>query len=361
MGSNDQTGGEPTMRYRLLGKSGLRVSELCLGTMTFGDERDEGWGASRDEAQRIFEAFVEHGGNFFDTANNYVGGMSERYLGELVASERDRFVVATKYTAGTRPGDPNAVGNHRKNLVQSLDASLKRLRTDYIDLYWVHVWDSVTPLDELMRALDDAVRAGKVLYLGASDTPAWVVSRANILAELRGLTPFSAIQVEYSLIQRTVERDLLPMASALGLAVLTWASLGRGLLTGKYSRGDLRLDERRRLSPDDGRRDQRSLSIAKAVDEVADELGVPSSQVAVAWLRQQHGLVVPLVGARTAGQLRETLGSLSLELEDSHLQRLDEVSRISLGFPHDFIAGLRARYIAGMGSGSIEEPLRLLV
>jgi aryl-alcohol dehydrogenase-like predicted oxidoreductase len=344
------------MRYRLLGTSGLRVSDLCLGTMTFGDERDEGWGASREEAERIFETYVAASGNFFDTANNYAGGTSERYLGELVASERDRFVVATKYTAGTRLGDPNAVGNHRKNLAQSLDASLARLKTDYIDLYWVHAWDSVTPLDELMRALDDAVRAGKILYLGASNTPAWVVSRANMLAELRGWTPFSAIQVEYSLIQRTVERDLVPMASALELGVLAWAPLGRGLLTGKYSRDDARSDERRRLSSDDSRLDQRNIAIATRVDEIADELGVPSSQVAVAWLRQRGGLVTPILGARTAGQLKETLGSSALTLDDRHLERLDEVSRISLGFPHDFLAGLRARYMAAIGSDSIEEP-----
>jgi aryl-alcohol dehydrogenase-like predicted oxidoreductase len=346
------------MHYRLLGRSGLRVSEVCLGTMTFGDENDEGWGASRAEAERIFEAFTARGGNFFDSANNYVAGTSERYLGELVASERDRFVIATKYTAGVRAGDPNAVGNHRKSLAQSLNASLERLQTDYIDLYWVHAWDFVTPLEELMRALDDAVRTGKVLYLGASDTPAWVVSRANMLAELRGWTPFSAIQVEYSLVQRTVERDLLPMAAALELAALAWAPLGRGLLTGKYSRADGRSDDRGRLSADDARRDKRNLAIADAVDEVADELGVPSSQVAVAWLRQQRGEVLPLVGARTAAQLRETLGSLSVTLEEKHLQRLEEVSRVSLGFPHDLLAALRARYAAASGPHSFEEPAR---
>jgi aryl-alcohol dehydrogenase-like predicted oxidoreductase len=346
------------MRYLQLGNSGLRVSELCLGAMTFGDERDEGWGATRKEAQRIFETFVEQGGNFVDTANNYVGGTSERYLGELVASERDRFVIATKYTAPIRAGDPNAFGNHRKNLIQSLDASLERLQTDYIDLYWVHVWDSLTPLAELMRALDDAVEAGKVLYLGASDTPAWVVSRANMLAELRGLTPFSAIQVEYSLIQRTVERDLLPMASALELATVAWAPLGRGLLTGKYSRPDARSEERSRLSLDDARRDQRNLAIAQAVDEIADELGVPSSQVAIAWLRQQPGVIVPLAGARTAGQLTENLGALSLTLEEEHLRRLDEVSRVSLGFPHEFLAGLHGRRAAAVAPHALEPPAR---
>jgi aryl-alcohol dehydrogenase-like predicted oxidoreductase len=346
------------MRYVQLGSSGLRVSELCLGTMTFGDERDEGWGATRQEAERIFESFAGEGGNFFDTANNYVAGTSERYLGQLVASERDRFVVATKYTAAVRGGDPNAIGNHRKNLIQSLDASLGRLRTDYIDLYWVHAWDSLTPLDELMRALDDVVKAGKVLYVGASDTPAWVVSRANMLAELRGWTPFSAIQIEYSLIQRTVERDLVPMASALELAALAWAPLGRGLLTGKYSRPDTGSEPGGRLSPDDARRDKHNLAIAQTVDAVADELGVPWAQVAIAWLRQQPGQIIPLVGARSAVQLRESLGGLSVTLGEEHLRRLDEASRVPLGFPHDFLAGLRARRATTVTPHTLELPMR---
>ena len=346
-----------TMRYVQLGNSGLRVSEICLGAMTFGDERGEGWGATREEAQRIFELFVGEGGNFFDTANNYVAGTSERYLGQLVAAERDRFVVATKYTAATRAGDPNAIGNHRKNLIQSLDASLDRLQTDYIDLYWVHAWDSLTPLDELMRALDDVVKAGKVLYVGASDTPAWVVSRANMLAELRGWTPFSAIQVEYSLIQRTVERDLVPMASALELAALAWAPLGRGLLTGKYSRPEAD-SAHGRLSPDDARRDQHNLAIAQAVDAVADEIGVPSAQVAISWLRQKPGQIIPLVGARSADQLRENLGGLAVTLGEEHLHRLDEASRVPLGFPHDLLAALRGRRGATVTPHTLEPPTR---
>lgn len=181
-----------TMRYKLLGRSGLRVSELCLGAMTFG--QDWGWGASKDEARHIFDAFVESGGNFIDTANYYTNGTSERFLGEMIRSERDRFVVATKYTLGMRERDPNASGNHRKNLAQSLEASLERLGTDYIDLYWVHAWDSLTPIDEVMRALDDQVRAGKVLYVGISDVPAWIVSQANTMAELRGWSPFAGLR-----------------------------------------------------------------------------------------------------------------------------------------------------------------------
>src|SRR5207237_3413522 len=261
------------MRYRLLGHSGLRVSEICLGAMTFGDEGNEGWGASREEAARIFDVFTESGGNFFDTANNYVGGTSERYLGELIASERDRYVVGTKYTAYLRPGDPNSGGNHRKSLIQALDGSLARLQTDYIDLYWVYVWDPLTPVDELMRALDDQVRAGKVLYVGMSDAPAWTVARANTLAEARGWSPFAAIQVAYSLIERSVERELIPMAKALDLAVLAWAPLGRGLLTGKYTAAGIREGQQGRLAAGDSLLNERNLAIAAAVAAVAHELG----------------------------------------------------------------------------------------
>src|SRR3990172_6669221 len=214
------------MRYKLLGKTGLRVSELCLGTMTFGEEW--GWGASKEESRKIFDAYVDAGGNFVDTANLYTGGTSEKFVGEFLKGRRERFVLATKYTLNMRPDDPNGGGNHRKSLVQSLDASLKRLGTDYIDLYWVHAWDGMTPLEETMRALDDVVRAGKVLYVGISDAPAWIVSRANTLAELKNWTPFAALQIQYNLADRTPERDLLPMAKALDIAVTPWGVLAGG-------------------------------------------------------------------------------------------------------------------------------------
>jgi aryl-alcohol dehydrogenase-like predicted oxidoreductase len=213
------------MRYQLLGRSGLRVSELCLGTMTFGE--DWGWGAPKDTSRAIFEAFTEAGGNFLDTANLYTNGTSERLLGEFIHSRRDRYVVATKYTLNMdAQGDPNGAGNHRKSMIQSVEGSLKRLNTDYIDLYWVHAWDTLTPVEEMMRAFDDLVRAGKILYIGASDFPAWQVARANTMAELRGWTSFSALQIEYSLIERTVERELIPMANGMGLTVTPWAPLG---------------------------------------------------------------------------------------------------------------------------------------
>jgi aryl-alcohol dehydrogenase-like predicted oxidoreductase len=224
------------VKYQLLGKSGLRVSELCLGAMTFGEEW--GWGASKEECHKIFNAYVDAGGNFIDTANKYTEGTSEKYIGEFISSDRDRFVLATKYTSNTRRGDPNAGGNHRKNMIQSLEASLKRVNTDYIDLYWVHAWDALTPIEEMMRALDDMVRSGKILYIGISDAPAWIVSQVNTLANLKGWTEFTGLQIEYSLIERTPERELLPMADALNIGVTAWSPLGGGFLTGKYNKSN---------------------------------------------------------------------------------------------------------------------------
>jgi aryl-alcohol dehydrogenase-like predicted oxidoreductase len=223
--------------YRLLGRSGLRVSPLALGTMTFGT--DWGWGSDRDEAKRILDAYLDRGGNFIDTANKYTNGTSERLIGELVGDRRERLVLATKYTLTMRPGDPNAGGNHRKNMVRSVEASLERLKTDYIDLLYLHAWDATTPVEEILRAMDDLVRAGKVLYVGISDTPAWQVSRMQAIADLRGWAPLVALQIEYSLIERTVERELIPMAQEMGLGVIPWSPLASGVLTGKYTRADL--------------------------------------------------------------------------------------------------------------------------
>src|SRR5918996_4783286 len=223
--------------YRLLGRSGLRVSPLALGTMTFGTEW--GWGADRDEARRIFDLYVDRGGNFVDTANQYTNGTAERFVGEFARGRRDELVIATKYTVTSRPADPNASGNHRKSMVASVEASLERLQTDYIDLLYLHIWDGVTPVEEILRAMDDLVRAGKVLYVGISDTPAWQVSRMQAIADLRGWSPLVALQIEYSLIERTVERDLIPMAWEMGLGVVPWSPLASGVLTGKYSRSDL--------------------------------------------------------------------------------------------------------------------------
>jgi len=325
------------MRYKLLGKSGLRVSELCLGTMTFGMEWK--WGSSKMESRKVYDAFRTAGGNFIDSADLYTNGTSERFLGGLMAGHREEVVLATKYTLSNPGKDPNAAGNHRKNMMQSVEASLKRLKTDYIDLYWLHIWDFMTPIEEVMRTFDDLVRQGKVLYVGISDTPAWVIARAETMAELRGWTPFVALQIEYSLIERTPERELLPMARALDLAVTPWSPLAGGILSGKYlKRGGKSRDAKRNLQPD-----ERKTRISQAVSAVAKDVGRSPAQVALAWLRQQPGVVIPIIGARTPAQLKDNLGSVDLTLEEPQLKHLDDASRIELGFPHDFLTSETVR------------------
>lgn len=323
------------MKYRLLGNSGLRVSELALGTMTFGEEW--GWGAAKDEARRIYDAYREAGGNFVDTANVYTNGASERLLGEFLQGHREQVVLATKYTNSTSAGDPNAGGNHRKSMAQAVEASLKRLKTDYIDLYWLHIWDQLTPVEEVMRAFDDLVRQGKVLYVGVSDAPAWWVAQANTLATLRGWSPFIALQIEYSLTERTVERELIPMAKSLCLGLVAWSPLAGGVLTGKYSDGqpgDARYssDMMKQFLPDR----QRQERIVAVLRKVSKETGRSLAQVALAWLRYREIPVIPIVGARKLSQFQDNLQSLSLTLTPEPVKVLDEASQIELGFPHDF-------------------------
>lgn len=327
------------MKYKLLGRSGLRVSELCLGTMTFGKEW--GWGSTKDESREVYDMFVQAGGNFVDTANLYTNGTSEEYVGEFSRSERERMVLATKYTLSMDKSDPNKSGNHRKNMVQAVDASLKRLKTDYIDLYWLHAWDYLTPVDEVMRALDDLIRAGKVLYIGISDTPAWIVSRANTLAELMGWTQFVGLQIKYSLIDRTVERELLPMARSFDMTVTPWATVGSGLLTGKLTRPELiaKRGDHRLSNTEAGKGNlvDKNITIAKELDRVADEIGRSSSQTAINWVRQQPGNIIPILGARNGEQLKDNLGCLNFELTAEQIGQLNEISHIDLGFPHDFL------------------------
>jgi aryl-alcohol dehydrogenase-like predicted oxidoreductase len=333
------------MRYKLLGHSGLRVSELCLGTMTFGE--DLGWGAPKDESRRMYDAFMEAGGNFIDTANIYTNGTSETFLGEFISSDREQVVLATKYTFATkptnahRPVDVNNSGNHRKNMLQSVEASLKRLKTDYLDLYWLHGWDALTPVEEVMRAFDDLVRQGKVLYIGISDTPAWIVSQANTLAELSGWTSFIALQIEYNLIERTPERDLLPMARAFDLGVTTWSPLGSGVLTGKYNQrgsANSRAEPTRRDVTSFVQVDEHTLAIAAEVQQVADEIRRTPAQVALNWIRQRGDTLIPILGARRLSQLQDNMACLEFRLSDAQLQRLNEVSKIDLGFPYDMLA-----------------------
>jgi aryl-alcohol dehydrogenase-like predicted oxidoreductase len=339
------------MKYKLLGKSGLRVSEICLGTMTFGEE----WGtmgANKENSKKIFDIFVNSGGNFIDTANRYTEGSSEKFVGEFIHSDRANFVVATKYTLfePERKYDINSSGNHRKNMVQSLENSLRRLKTDYIDLYWVHCWDKLTPEEEVMRALDDMIRAGKILYIGVSDTPAWIISRANTIAELHGWTQFIALQIEYSLIQRTPERDLIPMANYLDLAITPWATIGGGALTGKYL--NKKDKEPARLTEKSVRLNEKNTEIAREVVNVAEELGVKPSQIAINWVRQQKGNFIPIIGARTPEQLTENLECLNFKIPETLIQKLNEVSHIEYGFPHDFLNGEIVKDLAYSGQKS---------
>ena len=330
------------MRYKLLGNSGLRVSELCLGTMTFGE--DWGWGADKEESRAVFQAFAEAGGNFLDTANLYTNGTSETLVGEFVKGDREKWVIATKYSLNTRTGDVNACGNHRKNLFQAVEASLKRLGTDYIDLLWLHLWDSLTPIEEVMRAFDDLVRMGKVLYIGISDSPAWIVSQANTLATLRGWTPFIGLQIEYSLKERTPERELLPMAKALNIGVTAWSPLGGGVLTGKYNQPNP-VDGRLSMTDQPFQIFDRDLKIAETVLEIAREIGKSPAQVALNWLRNRPNSVIPIIGARRLSQLQDNLACVDFNLTGEQLQRLDNISAISLGFPHELLASQFVRDI----------------
>jgi aryl-alcohol dehydrogenase-like predicted oxidoreductase len=329
--------------YRLLGRSGLRVSPLALGTMTFGS--DWGWGAGEEDARRIFDAYVDRGGNFIDTASNYTEGSSETLVGQFAQGKRERLVLATKYTLLGRPGDPNACGNHRKNMAQSVETSLRRLRTDYLDLLYLHIWEQRTPIDEVLRAFDDLIRAGKLLYAGISDTPAWQIARMQTTADLRGWSPLVALQIEYSLVQRTAERELLPMARELGLGVLPWSPLAGGVLSGKYGRADLgdqaaarASGTRKQVAMAHGMLTARALDIAEVVKEVARELGRTPAQVALAWTLLNPAVTAPIIGARTPGQLEDNLGALDLRFDDAQLERLQRASAIELGFPHDLLA-----------------------
>lgn len=287
--------------------------------------------------------FVQAGGNFIDTANIYQNGTSEKYVGEFIAPERDKFVLATKYTLTTNPNDPNAGGNHRKNLFQSVNASLKRLNTEYIDLLWVHIWDYMTPIEEVMRSLDDLIRSGKILYIGISDAPAWIVSRANTISELRGWSYFIGLQIMYSLIERTPERELLSMARSLDIGVTAWSPLGMGVLAGKYNK-DNKNKEPKRFDPNHPMVstfvNERNISIAKEVQAIANEIEKTPSQVALNWIinQKKKGVIIPILGVRTQAQMIDNLGCLEFELDSEQMKRLNEKSKIELGFPYDFIS-----------------------
>ena len=318
------------MKYKLLGRSGLKVSELCLGTMGFGTEG--GWGADEETSFEIMDKFAKAGGNFVDTANIYKLGTSEKIIGDYISNhDRDYFVLATKYTLKDNITNPNASGNNRKNMMRSVEDSLKRLKTDFIDILYLHIWDDITPIEEVLRAMDDLIRQGKVNYAAISDTPAWVVSKGNTLAELMGWSQFVALQVEYSLIARTPERELIPMAKHFGITVTPWAPLGGGVLTGKYLRG-----EQGRIKPESKRLDERSTKIAGAVVAIAHEIGTSPGNVALKWTASKGFSCIPIIGATKPGQLEDNLKMVDVILSEEHIEKLNAISKIELGFPGDF-------------------------
>jgi aryl-alcohol dehydrogenase-like predicted oxidoreductase len=341
------------MKYRLLGHSGLRVAEMSLGTMTFGE--DWGWGSGKDDAHAIYEAYRAAGGNFIDTANVYTNGTSETMVGEFIHDHRQEVVLATKYTNAIPGNNPNAGGNHRKSMVQAVEASLRRLETDYIDLYWLHIWDKMTPVEEVMRAFDDLVSQGKVLYIGVSDAPAWWVAQANTMADLRNWTQFVGLQIEYSLVERTVERELIPMAKAFQLGLVAWSPLGGGLLSGKYhsgakSEGRYSDDAMKQFKRQGAQADR----IVAAAKKVSEETGRSMAQVALAWLRYREIPIIPIIGARRIAQLQDNLNSLTLDLTPEQVSALDQASAIELGFPHDFY---KIDMVKGMVYGGMRDQI----
>lgn len=329
-------------RYTLLGRSGLRVSPLCLGTMTFGTEW--GWGAAEDSARSIFRRYVEAGGNFIDTADLYTNGTSEQFIGKFMKemSNRDSLVVATKFTFNPRAGDPNGGGNSRKHIYEAVEGSLRRLGTDYIDLYWLHCWDTLTPEEEVMSALDALVRSGKVRYIGLSDTPAWYLARCQTIAEWRGWERVCALQLEYSLVERNIEREHIPAALRLGMGVTPWSPLAGGFLSGKYTRTE-RPDGR--LTTESGsanplfrRFNDRNFDILDALFETARAIGRTPAQVALNWATKRPGVTSTIIGATKPAQLEDNLGALAFDIPEELSRRLEEVSRPPLQFPYGFFS-----------------------
>jgi aryl-alcohol dehydrogenase-like predicted oxidoreductase len=324
--------------YVTLGRSGLRVSPLCLGTMTFGE--DLGWGSSVQESEAILARYLDLGGNFLDTANIYTFGHSEKILGDWFAARpglRDRVVLATKFYGNLYPGDPNGGGAGRKSLTAAVHQSLRRLQTDYLDLLWMHAWDRHTPIEETMRALDDLVRAGDVRYLGFSDTPAWKTAQAQVTAHLRSWTPVTALQIEYSLLERTVEGELVPMAQELGLGITPWSPLRGGLLSGKYTRANAGQVTAKRAWTAGGL-NEKAYTVIDVLLDVARQTGSTAARVALAWLLAKPGVTSPILGATSVAQLDDNLASLEVKLSAEQLKALDAASTPQLNFPAGFLS-----------------------
>ena len=347
--------------YVTLGRSGLRVSPFCLGAMTFGE--DWGWGSSVAESETILARFMDRGGNFIDTANVYTKGHSEKIIGDFIGRDRarrDRIVIATKFFGNLYQGDPNGGGAGRKAIAAACEQSLRRLQIDYIDLYWMHSWDTFTPIDETMRALDDLVRAGKVRYIGFSDTPAWKVAQAQTIAQFRGWTPLIALQIEYSLIERTVEGDLMPMARELGLGVTPWSPLRSGVLSGKYTR-----ENAKTVKADRGERvtqflDERTYAILDELARIAALHNTTSAAIALAWVQRRPGVASTIIGARRLDQLEQNLAALNVELTPGDIAALEKLSAPALNFPANFLKSANMFMHAGAtvnGETSIVWPL----
>lgn len=328
----------PLDHYLTLGRSGLRVSPFCLGAMTFGAEW--GWGSEPEEAHAVLSRYAAAGGNFIDTANVYTKGHSEKIVGDWLAkkaSRRDRVVLATKFFGTLYPGDPNAGGAGRKSLIAACEQSLRRLGTDYIDLYWMHCWDTQTPIEETLRGLDDLVRAGKVRHIGFSDTPAWKCAQAQVTAAFRGWAPLIALQIEYSLLERSVEGELLPMAAELGLGVTPWSPLKSGALSGKYTRANKGQVEAKRGAWVLSALSERAYTVIDLLIKTAKELDASPAQAALSWVQNRPGVASTIIGARTAAQLEDNLKALELKLTPAQTAALDAASEPELNFPHDFV------------------------
>ncbi len=320
--------------YVTLGRSGLRVSPLCLGAMTFGE--DLGWGSSVEESQQIMDRYVEAGGNFIDTANFYTKSHSEKIIGDHLGRhphKRDRLVLATKFSGNLYPGDPNGGGSGRKSIVNACENSLRRLQTDYIDLYWLHCWDVNTPIEETLAALEDLVHAGKVRYTGVSDTPAWKIAQANVTAQFRGWSAFVGLQIEYSLLERSVEQELVPMARELGLGITPWSPLKSGLLSGKYTRRNQNEEKADRAVFMSHLLNESTYRLIDELEIVAKAHDTSVARVSLAWLRAQPGVTSTIIGARRVAQLEDNLKSLDVTLSASELEHLDTLTKPSLGFP----------------------------
>jgi aryl-alcohol dehydrogenase-like predicted oxidoreductase len=344
--------------YITLGRSGLRVSPFCLGAMTFGE--DLGWGSSAEESQQIIDRFIERGGNFIDTANFYTKSHSEKIIGDHLgrhSARRDRLVIATKFSGNLYPGDPNGGGSGRKSIIGACENSLRRLQTDYIDLYWLHNWDVHTPIDETMAALEDLVRAGKVRYLGVSDTPAWKIAQANVLAQFRGWSSFIGLQIEYSLLERTVEQELVPMARELGLGITPWSPLKSGVLSGKYTRqnaGQLKSD---RGFIADTYLNDKTYAILDELGSIAKTHDSTIARIALAWVQAQPGVSSTIIGARRLAQLEDNLKALEINLSAEELGRLDALTKPKLGFPQSMQPWFPAIHNGGTTVNGVSAPL----